>query len=124
MVAGWGKDAFGPPGKLFGIDLIKIDGTRNFQFYFYLGNFQYILKKVDVPVLDSNDCEQRLRRTRLGPFFQLSRSSFVCAGGESGKDACTVRMNSLSNNQAAFICFIFAQYYTIRATVALRSFAK
>ncbi|KAI9557101.1 hypothetical protein GHT06_016899 [Daphnia sinensis] len=66
LVAGWGKDAFGPPG-----------------------NFQYILKKVDVPVLDSNDCEQRLRRTRLGPFFQLSRSSFVCAGGEAGKDACT-----------------------------------
>jgi len=65
-VTGWGKDAFGPPG-----------------------NFQYILKKVDVPVLDSNDCEQRLRRTRLGQFFQLSRSSFVCAGGELGKDACT-----------------------------------
>lgn len=54
------------------------------------GNFQYILKKVDVPVLESNDCEQRLRRTRLGPFFQLSRSSFICAGGELGKDACTV----------------------------------
>ncbi len=54
------------------------------------GNFQYILKKVDVPVLESNDCEQRLRQTRLGPFFQLSRSSFICAGGELGKDACTV----------------------------------
>jgi len=65
-VAGWGKDAFGPPG-----------------------NFQYILKKVDVPVLDFNDCEQRLRSTRLGPFFQLSRSSFICAGGEQGKDACS-----------------------------------
>ena len=66
-MAGWGKDAFGPPG-----------------------NFQYILKKVDVPVLDFNDCEQRLRSTRLGPFFQLSRSSFICAGGEQGKDACSV----------------------------------
>lgn len=65
-VTGWGKDAFGPPG-----------------------NFQYILKKVDVPVLDSNFCEDRLRTTRLGPFFQLSRSSFVCAGGVPGKDACT-----------------------------------
>lgn len=65
-VTGWGKDAFGPPG-----------------------NFQYILKKVDVPVLSPEDCEQRLRRTRLGPFFQLSRSSFICAGGELGKDACT-----------------------------------
>ena len=65
-VTGWGKDAFGPPG-----------------------NFQYILKKVDVPVLDSNDCESRLRTTRLGSAFQLSRSSFVCAGGEPGKDSCS-----------------------------------
>ena len=40
-------------------------------------------------MLDSNDCEKRLRTTRLGQFFQLSRSSFVCAGGELGKDACS-----------------------------------
>lgn len=66
-VTGWGKDAFGKEG-----------------------NFQYILKKVDVPVLDSNECEARLRQTRLTQNFQLSRSSFICAGGEEGKDACTV----------------------------------
>jgi len=65
-VTGWGKDAFGKEG-----------------------NFQYILKKVDVPVLDSNECEARLRQTRLTQNFQLSRSSFICAGGEEGKDACT-----------------------------------
>lgn len=65
-VAGWGKDAFGKQG-----------------------NFQYILKKVNVPVLDSNDCENRLRQTKLTSFFQLSRTSFICAGGEGGKDACT-----------------------------------
>jgi len=65
-VTGWGKDAFGKEG-----------------------NFQYILKKVDVPVLDSNECEARLRLTRLTQNFQLSRTSFICAGGEEGKDACT-----------------------------------
>lgn len=65
-VTGWGKDAFGKEG-----------------------NFQYILKKVDIPVLDSNECEARLRLTRLTQNFQLSRSSFICAGGEDGKDACT-----------------------------------
>merc|ERR1712071_261951 len=65
-VAGWGKDAFGDQG-----------------------NFQYILKKVNVPIVDSNDCEKRLRQTKLTRFFQLSRTSFICAGGIAGQDACT-----------------------------------
>lgn len=32
-------------------------------------------------------CENALRTTRLGHQFQL-HSSFVCAGGEAGKDTC------------------------------------
>lgn len=31
----------------------------------------------------------KLRRTRLGMHFQL-HESFICAGGEIGKDACKV----------------------------------
>jgi len=65
-VAGWGKDEFGDQGK-----------------------FQFILKKVNVPVVESNECENRLRQTKLTPLFQLSRTSFVCAGGIVGQDSCT-----------------------------------
>ncbi|XP_036148082.1 uncharacterized protein LOC118644183 [Monomorium pharaonis] len=61
---GWGKDAFGDYGK-----------------------YQNILKEVDVPVVSNHVCEQQMRRTRLGPSFNL-HPGFVCAGGEEGKDAC------------------------------------
>lgn len=66
-VSGWGKDAFGPNGR-----------------------YQSILKEVDVPVISQENCQTALRSTRLGSSFVLD-SSFMCAGGESGKDACTVR---------------------------------
>ncbi|XP_011692390.1 PREDICTED: trypsin-3 [Wasmannia auropunctata] len=63
-VSGWGKQAF-------------VGGTN-----------PSILKEVDVPVLSQPDCQAALRRTRLGGGFVLD-NSFMCAGGEPGKDACT-----------------------------------
>jgi len=63
-VTGWGKDAFGTQGE-----------------------YQSVLKEVDVPVMSNSDCEQTLRQTRLGPYYQLHQG-FLCAGGEPGKDAC------------------------------------
>ncbi|XP_076033539.1 inactive CLIP domain-containing serine protease A8-like [Oratosquilla oratoria] len=60
--SGWGKDAFN-------------------------GNFQHILKKVDLPIVAHSHCQALLRRTRLGRFFRL-HESFLCAGGEVGKDVC------------------------------------
>ena len=63
LVSGWGKDSF-------------------------TGNFQHIIKKVDVPYVDHHTCQDLLRRTRLTKWFQLDKS-FLCAGGEAGKDACT-----------------------------------
>lgn len=63
--AGWGKD----------------------QFH---GNYQTIIKEVEVPVLSSYDCQSKLRKTKLGNSFTLDSDSFICAGGEAGKDACTV----------------------------------
>ncbi|RZF40916.1 hypothetical protein LSTR_LSTR011000 [Laodelphax striatellus] len=65
-VSGWGKDAFGPAG-----------------------NYQAIQKKVDVTVLDAEECDRRLRTTRLGPAFSLDRTTFMCAGGVDSKDACS-----------------------------------
>lgn len=53
---GWGKDAFGTAGK-----------------------FSRVLQEVDLPVINNYDCEQRLKKTKLGPDFTLHRG-FVCAG--------------------------------------------
>uniref|UniRef100_A0A0K2SZK0 Putative LOC100164097 [Acyrthosiphon pisum] n=1 Tax=Lepeophtheirus salmonis TaxID=72036 RepID=A0A0K2SZK0_LEPSM len=63
FVTGWGKDAF-------------LDG-----------NYQHILKEVNLPVVDNSRCENLLRRTKLGRDFTLDKG-FLCAGGEEGKDAC------------------------------------
>jgi len=64
FVTGWGKDAFGEIGK-----------------------YQNVLKEVDLPVVNNFDCEQKLKRTRLGADFVL-HPGFLCAGGEAGRDAC------------------------------------
>ena len=67
-VAGWGKNDFGPTGA-----------------------YQAIQREVDVPVITNDACQAALRATRLGATFVLNPTSFICAGGEAGKDACTVR---------------------------------
>ncbi|KAF2356347.1 Serine proteases trypsin domain [Trinorchestia longiramus] len=63
-VTGWGKDGF-------------VSSSR----------YQNTLKEVDVPMLSTGDCQQRLRTTRLGPSYLL-HPGMLCAGGEPGKDAC------------------------------------
>ncbi|CAH1175582.1 unnamed protein product [Phaedon cochleariae] len=65
FVSGWGKDTFGKQGE-----------------------FQAILKKIQLPTVDRQRCQNALKNTRLGQGFSL-HSSFMCAGGEQGKDACT-----------------------------------
>lgn len=64
FASGWGKDVFGKEGK-----------------------YQVILKKIDLPIVPRDTCQERLRTTRLGKHFEL-HSSFICAGGEEGKDTC------------------------------------
>ncbi|XP_076250481.1 phenoloxidase-activating factor 2-like [Rhynchophorus ferrugineus] len=64
FASGWGKDVFGQKGK-----------------------YQVILKKIDLGLVSNPVCQDRLRTTRLGKFFQLHKS-FICAGGEPGKDTC------------------------------------
>eukprot|EP00095_Tigriopus_kingsejongensis_P009827 maker-scaffold21_size687808-snap-gene-0.11 protein:Tk09827 transcript:maker-scaffold21_size687808-snap-gene-0.11-mRNA-1 annotation:"GI19467" len=64
-VTGWGKDKFGKAGS-----------------------YQVILKEIDLPMMSHTKCEWNLQtKTRLTSRFRL-HSSFVCAGGEAGKDAC------------------------------------
>lgn len=62
--SGWGKDIFGKEG-----------------------HYQVILKKVEVPVVNHSTCQNYLRSTRLGKYYIL-HTSFMCAGGEAGKDTC------------------------------------
>nr|XP_029713750.1 phenoloxidase-activating factor 2-like isoform X6 [Aedes albopictus] len=64
FASGWGKDVFGKEGK-----------------------YQVILKKIELPVMPFNNCQTALRTTRLGHRFILNKS-FICAGGEPGKDTC------------------------------------
>ncbi|XP_011495102.1 PREDICTED: tryptase-2-like [Ceratosolen solmsi marchali] len=64
FASGWGKDIFGKEG-----------------------HYQVILKRVELPVVPHNICQNSLRTTRLGNYFKLD-PSFICAGGEPGKDTC------------------------------------
>ncbi|XP_057336380.1 phenoloxidase-activating factor 2-like isoform X2 [Microplitis mediator] len=64
FASGWGKDTFGKEG-----------------------HYQVILKRVELPVVNHNICQDWLRSTRLGKYYVL-HTSFLCAGGETGKDTC------------------------------------
>nr|CAD7264479.1 unnamed protein product [Timema shepardi] len=64
FASGWGKDVFGKEGR-----------------------YQVILKKVELPIVPRDQCVDALRKTRLGPYFKL-HESFICAGGEMGRDTC------------------------------------
>lgn len=53
-----------------------------------------ILKKVEIPVVRHDTCQNVMRTTRLGGYFILDES-FICAGGEEGKDTCKVNYQDL-----------------------------
>jgi len=56
-----------------------------------IGHYEVsILKNVELPIISREKCMEALRTTRLGPKFELHKS-FICAGGEKGKDTCKVR---------------------------------
>lgn len=61
---GWGKSHFGQSNR-----------------------YAVILKKVEQDMVPYSRCNTLLKRTRLGHNFKL-HNSFVCAGGEAGKDTC------------------------------------
>lgn len=46
---------------------------------------QEILKKVDLPIVSHSECENIFRRVGRNINFKLDKS-FICAGGEKGKD--------------------------------------
>jgi len=64
FATGWGKDQFGSAGQ-----------------------YQVVLKEVDLQVVNHDECQDKLRNTRLGRKFKLDES-FMCAGGDGQKDTC------------------------------------
>ena len=64
FATGWGKDKFGAAGE-----------------------YQVVLKEIALGVVPRDTCQSKLRGTRLGGKFKLDES-FMCAGGEKGKDTC------------------------------------
>ncbi|CAG9761881.1 unnamed protein product [Ceutorhynchus assimilis] len=46
-----------------------------------------VLRKVELPTHSPEKCQEMLRKTRLGPRYHF-HESFMCAGGEEGKDSC------------------------------------
>jgi plasma kallikrein len=62
LSSGWGKSKFGRHGL-----------------------YQVFMKKIELPVVPHNDCQNKLRRTRLGEDFQL-HDKFLCAGKRKSLD--------------------------------------
>ncbi|XP_052843497.1 phenoloxidase-activating factor 2 [Drosophila gunungcola] len=48
---------------------------------------EHVLKRINLPVVDHDECQATLRTTRLEGRFRL-RPSFLCAGGSDGQDTC------------------------------------
>lgn len=59
------------------------------------GSFQTTLKRVDLTLIPRDECQSRLRQTRLGNYFILD-PSFICAGGQPGFDTCQVHIQQPS----------------------------
>lgn len=74
---------------------------------FVSGAFQSIPKEVDVPIVNSANCQTALRTTRLGGNFVLDTTSFLCAGGELGKDACT------GDGGSPLVCALNNRWYVV-----------
>ncbi|XP_068626926.1 phenoloxidase-activating factor 2 [Battus philenor] len=83
-VSGWGKDMFGLTGQ-----------------------YQQIIKKVDVPIVAPATCQSQMQAARLGPTFVLDTTSFVCAGGEANKDACT------GDGGSGLVCQVNGQWVVV-----------
>merc|ERR1712013_759728 len=64
FATGWGKDKSGSAGQ-----------------------YQVVIKEIDLPVVSNYECQDKLRSTRLGQKYKL-HDSFICAGGVNGKDTC------------------------------------
>ncbi|KFM61859.1 Serine proteinase stubble, partial [Stegodyphus mimosarum] len=75
------------------------------------GSFSMIMKEVSVPVLGHAECQEKLRRTRLGRYFKL-HAGFLCAGGKEGQDSCK------GDGGGPLVCFRSDNSYTVAGLVS------
>lgn len=75
-----------PPNRSFNKERCVVSGWGK-ENHSRESKFQTVLKKVDLPVIPNFLCQMLFRNTVLGKYFRLD-SSFICAGGEHGKDTC------------------------------------
>ncbi|ODN06490.1 Chymotrypsin-like protease CTRL-1 [Orchesella cincta] len=91
LVAGWGSQPSAKERKKRqGSQVSDPSGTPS--------QSRNILKEVDMQVLDGPVCQEALRRNVGNPEFFLDQTSFVCAGGDSGKGLCR------GDEGAALVC--------------------
>lgn len=66
------------------------------------------LKKLELPIVSDDVCQTALRTTGIGRNFLL-HSSFVCAGGELGRDTCEViiKLMTIRKNQTLNVQYVF-----------------
>ncbi|XP_043470020.1 phenoloxidase-activating factor 2-like [Leptopilina heterotoma] len=84
---------------------VEFKGENNAQ-------YEQILKKVNVALVDAKTCESKLQKTRLGADFRLNDKSFLCAGGEKGKDSCT------GDGGGALVCLMNSERFVIAGLTA------
>lgn len=61
-----------------------------------------MLKVVSVRLVDRQQCQEKLRTTRLTQYFRLHRS-FICAQGLNGRDTCTVSDNTRARHSFSIL---------------------
>ncbi|GFY46871.1 phenoloxidase-activating factor 1 [Trichonephila inaurata madagascariensis] len=75
------------------------------------GQFSLIMKEITLPVISNSDCQNLLRKTRLGQRFKLY-GGFMCAGGKAGQDACK------GDGGGPLVCFRSDNSYTVAGLVS------
>lgn len=80
-------------------------------FFTESGAFSMIMKEVSVPVISNEECQSKLRKTRLGRYFKL-HGGFLCAGGKEGEDSCK------GDGGGPLVCFRSDNSYTVAGLVS------
>ncbi|GFQ93913.1 dnaJ homolog subfamily C member 13 [Trichonephila clavata] len=75
------------------------------------GQFSLIMKEITLPVISNSECQNLLRKTRLGQRFKLY-GGFMCAGGKAGQDACK------GDGGGPLVCFRSDNSYTVAGLVS------
>lgn len=95
------------PPKNFRFKDIKCFGTGwGADNYEKKGAYRANLKKLELPYVQLKACQDRLRKTSLGPLFKID-TSFMCAGGEAHVDTCVGESKHYAGDKMRALSNIF-----------------